>query len=109
MMKSFSARIVAAVLAASTLAPATQAAPWQSINRRQASLWHRIDQGVRHGGLTRREAHNLRNRFWSLARLEQRYRRHGLTWSERRDLDRRFNALSRSIRVQRHDWQHRRR
>ena len=100
---------MAAVAAATVaLVPAADAAPWQSINQRQAELFHRIDQGTLRGGLTRAEAQRLRNRYWSLARLEQRYRRSGgLSWSERTDLNRRFNALSRSIRVQRHDWQRR--
>jgi hypothetical protein len=89
--------------------PATaSAAQWQSINQRQRNLDWRIDQGVRHGGLTRVEAARLRARMARLNRLEWQYRRNGLSWWERADLDRRFDAISRSVRFQRHDWQRRR-
>jgi hypothetical protein len=110
-MKRIITRIIAAAAAIATVAPAVQAAPWQSINQRQYRLTQRINQGVRNHALTRREANSLRSRYWTLARRESRYRRsgHGLSSWERRDLDRRFDALSRSIRVQRHDWQRRRR
>lgn len=103
-------KIVLGLAAAATLAgvagPA-YAAPWQSVNRQQASLDHRIDQGVRNGALTRNEAQRLRARFASIQRLEREYRRGGLTVRERRDLDQRLAALSRSIRTQKHDRQYR--
>ena len=102
-MRSLHGKLIAALLAAATIAPMAHAAPWQSINQRQSNLWSRIDQGVRQGGLTRNEAQQLRSRFWTIARLETRYRRNGLSLSERRDLDRRFDALSRSIRLERRD------
>ncbi len=105
-------KIASALAAAATLAvflPSTaNAQSWQSMNQRKSNLERRIDMGVRNGGLTRREASNLRTRFANLQRLEWRYRRNGLTWNERRDLDRRYNALSSSIRIQRHDRQRRR-
>ena len=82
---------------------------WQNINARQTRLDARIDQGVRSGALTRREAANLRTEFRSLVRLESRYRAGGLSVGERRDLDRRFDVLSAKIRVQKHDRQDRRR
>jgi len=105
--KLFALALSAATMAA--LPVAAQAAPWQSINGRQANLYHRIEQGVRSGRLTRHEAQNLRYRFTRLERRERDYRRsgHGLSRWERRDLDRRFDALSRSIRYQKHDRQHR--
>lgn len=86
------------------------AAPWQSINQRQANLDRRIDMGVRNGSLTRPEARRLRNQFANLNQLEWRYRRSGnrLTSWERSDLNRRFDRLSRAVRAQRHDWQRRR-
>lgn len=98
-------------LAAASIPAAATAAPWQSINQRQANLQSRINQGVRNGALNRNEASRLRTRFANLNRLEYRYRRTGgglSTW-ERRDLDQRFNVLSRSIRVQKQDRQTRRR
>jgi hypothetical protein len=87
--------------------------PMRPVGCRSTSVrpicFHRIDQGVRNGGLTRPEAERLRDRFWSIARMEHRYRRtgHDLTWRERADLDRRFDSLSRSIHFQRHDRQRR--
>jgi hypothetical protein len=87
--------------------PAASAAPWMSINQRQAKLDQRIDVGVRNGSLTRVEARQLRNEFRGIARLEVRYRRNGLTSWERADLDRRFDALSARIRYDRHDRDHR--
>jgi hypothetical protein len=99
--------MVAASMAVLGLSASVQAAPWQSINQRQANLDNRIDNGVRDGSLTRREADRLRSQFYRLERLERQYRRNGLNWRERRDLDRRFDALSAQIRSQRHDDQHR--
>ena len=99
---------LAATAALVSVAGTAQAAPWQSVNQRQANLDQRIDQGIRSGALNRNEAVQLRTRFASLQQLERRYRRGGLTMSERRDLDRRFDALARSIRAEKHDRQHRR-
>ena len=81
---------------------------WQSINQRQAQLDRRIDQGVRSGQLSRREATRLRSEFNSLARLESQYRRGGLSSWERNDLDRRFDRLSAQIRYERNDRDNRR-
>ena len=74
-----------------------------SINMRQANLDRRIDQGVRNGTLSRREATRLRSDFNGLLRLEASYRRGGLTAWERSDLDRRFDRLSARIRIERRD------
>lgn len=106
MTKTMSAMMAASITVLS-LSAAAQAAPWQSINQRQAKLESRIDNGVRDGSLTRRESHQLRRQFYRLERLERQYRRNGLNWRERRDLDRRFDALSAQIRFQRHDDQDR--
>lgn len=76
---------------------------WQTINQRQARLDRRIDQGVRNGSLSRREAVTLRTEFRNLARLEQTYRRGGLTRWERADLDQRFDRLEARVRYERHD------
>ena len=95
-----SALLVAAPLVA-------DAAPWQSVNGRQANLEQRINQGVRSGELTRSEAARVRDRFHQIARLEARYRRSGgrLTAYERADLDRRFDRLSEMVYAQKHDPQ----
>jgi hypothetical protein len=81
---------------------------WQSINQRQVNLDRRIDQGVRNGSLSRREATRLRAEFNGIARLEASYRRGGLSAWERNDLDRRFDRLSASIRSERWDRDNRR-
>jgi hypothetical protein len=81
---------------------------WQSINARQANLDRRIDQGVRSGQLSRREATRLRGEFNSILRLEANYRRGGLTAWERQDLDRRFDRLSDQVRNERRDRDHHR-
>ena len=81
---------------------------WQSINARQANLDRRIDQGVRNGQISRREATRLRGEFNSLLRLEANYRRGGLIAWERTDLDRRFDRLSAQVRNERNDRDNRR-
>ena len=99
-----------AALAVVSAAPlAAQAAPWQSINQRQANLEQRIDQGVRKGDLTRNEAVRLRSQFRELTQLEHQYRRSGggLSARERQDLDRRFDRLSRQVMAEKHDRQDR--
>ena len=105
-------KILISVLAVSALTAAAapaMAAPWQSINQRQAQLDRRIDVGVRTGQLTRVEATRLRAEFRQIAQLEVRYRRtNGLQGWERNDLDRRFDILSRKIRIERHDRDDRR-
>jgi hypothetical protein len=78
---------------------------WVNINARQHALDRRIDQGVRSGQLTRREAWSLRAEFRQIARLEARYRAtNGLSTWERRDLDARFDRLAVRIRLERSDW-----
>lgn len=81
---------------------------WQSLNVRRANLDRRIDQGVRNGALSRREAISLRSQFNGLLRLEANYRRGGLTGWERQDLDRRYDRLSAQIRIERRDRDNRR-
>ena len=113
---------LALIVAASalTLATASAAAPypgrndrpvamqngWQNINQRQAALDRRIEMGLAHGDLTRREARRLRVEFNQIAQLESRYRVGGLSGWERADLDRRFDRLSAQIRGERHDDQY---
>ncbi|MET0294289.1 MAG: hypothetical protein ABW042_04675 [Phenylobacterium sp.] len=79
---------------------------WVSIDRRQAQLDRRIDQGLRNGQLSRVEAARLRAEFNQIARLEARYRAGGLSPAERADLDRRFDRLAMSIRIERRDNQY---
>lgn len=108
-MKRFLLTIAAASAVLAGLPAAASAAPWQSVNQRQANLERRIDQGVRSGELTRVEAARVRDQFRDLARLEAQYRRsgHRLDMRERRDLDQRFDRLSQRVYVQKHDRQER--
>ena len=101
---------VAALAVTTTVIPAASAQGWQNINQRQVQLDRQIDQGVRSGQLSRREAVRLRTEFRQIAGLEARYRRSapGLTQWERRDLDRRFDVLSAKIRWERRDRDDRR-
>lgn len=105
-MKRIAIVAVAVAALAGAAAPA-MAAPWQNINQRQDNLDRRIDQGLRNGSLTQREARTLRAEFRDIARLENRYRHNGLSQWERRDLDRRFDVLSAKIRYERSDRQDR--
>lgn len=108
-MNRIALTLAALGLGAAALPTAASAAPWQTINQRQANLDARINQGIRSGALNRAEASRLRVQFRDLANLEYRYRRTGgLSAGERRDLDRRFDQLSARVRVQKHDRQHRR-
>lgn len=109
-MNRIKTAFVAALTMVAVAAPAVaQAAPWQSINQRQARLDARIDQGIRSGALNRNEAYRLRTDFRGLANLEQRYRRsNGLSGWERQDLNRRFDALSARVQIQKRDRQVRR-
>lgn len=82
---------------------------WESMSRRQARLDQRIDNGIRNGQLSRREATRLRTEFNALLRLEGSYRRtNGLSQWERQDLDRRYDRLAYQIRDERHDNDNRR-
>ena len=103
-MKRFIALALTAA-ALSALPGVAVAAPWQSINARQANQSARINLGVRNGALTAAEASRLKSQFLTLNKLEQQYRRGGLTLRERQDLDRRFTTLSRRIRTQKNDAQ----
>ena len=102
--------LAAAAAVLTAIPAAASAAPWQSVNQRQANLERRIEQGVRSGDLTRPEAARLRGEYRDLARLEAQYRRSGggLDMRERRDLDRRFDRLSAQVYAQKHDTQTRR-
>lgn len=109
-MKKIAILIAGLGIAAATIPAASAQQGWWGINQRQAQLDRRIDQGVRKGQITRREASRLRAEFRQIANLEYRYRRSapGLTRWERQDLDRRFDMLARRIRWERRDWQNRR-
>ncbi len=74
-----------------------------NLNQRQERLTMRIEQGIRNGSLSRREATRLRESARQIARIEARYRVNGLSSWERADLDRRFDVLDQQIRHERRD------
>lgn len=106
-MKRFLLTLAAASAVVAATPMAASAAPWQTINQRQANIERRIDQGVRSGAITRNEAVRLRAEYRDLNRLEAQYRRSGggLSARERADLDRRFDRLSAHVYAQKHDRQ----
>lgn len=95
--------------AAALTAGAASAQPYgygrqgMSIEQRIERIDFRIDQGVRSGQLTRREAYALRGQLNGVVRLEARYGRNGLSEWERADLSRRLDALNDNVRVSRRD------
>lgn len=98
MKKILIAAAAAMTIGATLTAGAAQAAPWVSINARQAMLEQRINMAQRSHRISYREAQGIRMEFRRIANLEYRYRRTGgLQPWERADLDRRFDALSARI------------
>jgi opacity protein-like surface antigen len=79
-----------------------------NIDARQARLNDRIEDGVRDGSITWREARELREQSRDIARVEARYRYDGLNGWERADLDRRLDRLDQQIRYERRDGDYRR-
>ena len=110
-MKRVVLSLIAAASLASVAVPAFAQGPrdWVPLAQRQDNIERRIDQGMRSGELTRREARSLHEQFRSLLRLEDRYRRDGLRPRERADLERRYDALAARVRFEKHDDQYRRR
>lgn len=76
---------------------------WVNIEQRKMQLDRRIEQGVRSGQLTQREASRLRAEFNGILRMEARMRVNGLSRSERAELDRQFDVLAMRIRDERRD------
>ena len=81
---------------------------WQSISQRKYQLDRRIDNGLRNGMLSRREATRLKAELNQLVRLEYSYQRGGLSARERMELDRRYDMLARQVREERRDRDNRR-
>lgn len=78
------------------------------INARQQVQRERIQQGVRSGELTRREAVRVREDQRDIRQLERAYKSDGeLTRGERRDLTHEQNQASREIYREKHDAQDR--
>lgn len=76
------------------------------IDARQQLQRERIQQGVRSGELTRREARNAREDQRDIRQLERAYKSDGeLTRSERRDLNHEQDQASRELYRDKHDGQ----
>lgn len=94
-----------------TLTAGAQAAPWGSrydnIDRRQYNQQQRIQDGIRSGRLTPREARDLERREAALRYQENMMRRNGLNPMERARLQREQDQLSRDISRQLNDRQRR--
>lgn len=98
-------KIVMPLLLGALLLPV--AANAQGINSQRENQRDRIQQGVRNGSLTPREARDLREREARITRSERRDRRSGghLSAAERERLQERLNGDSRAIYRQKHDGQ----
>ena len=108
-MKSIAMSAVLLGLFAGTLVvPAVAAERERGINARQGMQHSRIQQGVRHGDLTRGEARRLRGDARDIRHEERAFRSDGnLSRGERRHLQHDLNRMSRNIHDQRHDGQRR--
>lgn len=99
---------VSAILATSLLAAATATfatgASADSIDRRQANQEQRIQQGLRDGSLTRREAAHLEAEQTRIRALERAAERDGhINRQERARIEAAQNSASRHIYQERHD------
>ena len=103
-MINFKAAIVAVALACAGSAWAQTATP--GIDKRQANQEKRIEQGVKSGELTKREAARLEKREAKLEANKQKAKADGIvTKQERAKLQREANRDSKAIYRQKHDAQ----
>ena len=104
MKTPFAAALATALLLTSSSAFALGGTP--KAHQRQQRQQHRIEQGVRHGKLTMREAKRLRRGHLSIRREIARAKADGvITRAERARIARLQNMESRRIWRQRHDRQ----
>ena len=104
MKTPFAAALAAALLLTSSSAFAHDATP--RAQQRQQNQQHRIEQGMRRGHLTPREAKRLRRGHMSIRRAIARAKADGvITRAERARIARLQNMQSRHIFRQRHDRQ----
>jgi hypothetical protein len=109
-MSKFKTSIATLVIAAlpafafAQAAPATPATP--GIDKRQAEQQKRIDQGVKSGQLTNREAARLEKGQAKVQRMETKAKADGVvTAKERRQITREQNKQSKRIAREKHDAQ----
>jgi hypothetical protein len=104
-MKLFK-RVVAALVGVGIAAGAAQA---QNLDQRHYNQQRRVEQGIRHGSVTPREAHRIEHQQRSIDRQEARLRdRNGghLTRYDRARLRHRENRASRHIYRAKHNGRH---
>lgn len=76
------------------------------LDKREANMEKRIEQGKDSGALTKKEAKRLERREAKLEKAEQRAKADGVvTRQERKHLDKKADHLSHDIAVQKHDKQ----
>jgi hypothetical protein len=95
-----------AALATASAAFAQASAPAnasQEVLQRQANQQQRIDNGLKDGSLSTREAARLEKKEAGLDRTIARDEKNGLTPQEAHRINQRENALSRQIHAERHD------
>jgi hypothetical protein len=96
------AALVIAALPALAFAQATSATP--GIDKRQAEQQKRIDQGVKSGELTRREAARLEKGQAKVQRMEDKAKSDGVvTAKERKQITREQDKQSKRIAREKHD------
>lgn len=102
--------ITTALVAMTSIGAATSASAWgwgsssNDIDRTQANQAARINQGLRDGSLTRREAAELAAEQRRIAAMESAAKRDGhLSRAERAEIERAQSSASRHIYQERHD------
>jgi hypothetical protein len=99
--------LLSGIVLCAALAPITSmAAPRQTINQRRENQQDRINQGIKSGELTRREAGNLEAREARIRNNERFDKKedHGkLTKAQRASLNRQLNKASRDIYRDKHN------
>ena len=108
-MKRLTIMLLGLGFATAAFPAVSSAAPFAPVNQRAQMIQSRIDQGIRSGGLDRREAFKLQNQLRGIQKLEYRYRLSGgrIDLRERADLERRYDALGAKVRFDKHDGQRR--
>jgi hypothetical protein len=108
-MSKFKTRIAAFVIAALPALAVAQATPaTPNIDKRKAEQQQRIDQGVKSGELTEREAASLRKGQAKVQRMEDKAKADGVvTDKERKKLTHEQDKQSKRIEREKHDRQRR--
>jgi hypothetical protein len=86
-------------LAAIAIATPAAAQPWSGQHSGTGQLQIQLDEGMRTGMISRREAMPLRNSLRQLVSLERQFSRNGFTGRENAALRQRSNTLGRQIRL----------